>query len=216
MARCLIGQGHTPLPLPPEVHSPALHPRQGDPVGLGIERQPSGVTDNVNPLAQQPEVVLLDGAGNLVPRPAVQSVTSLLARAEVVPRPPKNATFLFDTNFREEKFTFDMVTVLASYGTVYHLEFSLAPEEGLGDVATALSIPIVPRRCERSKYYVPGDTFCRYGPGPIPGDALEGRVAPEAVRSAVGGGCQSGWGRLLSVTNAIEAGTCRSGDSGWA
>ena len=38
----------------------------------------------------------------------------------------------------------------------------------------------------------------------------------EAVRQAVGGGCQSGWGRLLSVTNAIEAGTWRQGDSGWA
>ena len=39
---------------------------------------------------------------------------------------------------------------------------------------------------------------------------------PEAVRQAVGGGCQSGWGRLLSVTNAVEAGTCRQRDSGWA
>ena len=39
---------------------------------------------------------------------------------------------------------------------------------------------------------------------------------PGAVRQAVGGGCQSGWGRLLSVTNAIEAGTWRQGDSGWA
>ena len=39
-------------------------------------------------------------------------------------------------------------------------------------------------------------------------------AAPEAVRQAVGGGCQSGWGRFLSVTNAIEVGTCRSGDSG--
>ena len=51
-------------------------------------------------------------------------------------------------------------------------------------------------------------------------DALEGEetseAAPEAVRQAVGGGCQSGWGRLLSVTNAIESGTCRQGDSGWA
>ena len=37
-------------------------------------------------------------------------------------------------------------------------------------------------------------------------------AAPEAVRQAVAGGCQSGWGRLLSVTNAIEAGTCRQGD----
>ena len=26
------------------------------------------------------------------------------------------------------------------------------------------------------------------------------------------GGCQSGWGQLLSVTNAIEAGTCRQRD----
>ena len=41
-------------------------------------------------------------------------------------------------------------------------------------------------------------------------------AAPEAVRQAVGGGCQSGWGRLLSDTNAIEAGTWRQGDSGWA
>ena len=41
-------------------------------------------------------------------------------------------------------------------------------------------------------------------------------VAPEVVRQAVGGGRQSGWRRLLSVTNAIEAGTCRPGDGGWA
>ena len=39
---------------------------------------------------------------------------------------------------------------------------------------------------------------------------------PEAVRQAVRGGCRSGWGRLRSVTNAIEAGTWRDGDSGWA
>ena len=32
-------------------------------------------------------------------------------------------------------------------------------------------------------------------------------AAPEAVRQAVGGGCRSGWGRLLSVTIAIEPGT---------
>ena len=41
-------------------------------------------------------------------------------------------------------------------------------------------------------------------------------AAPAVVRQAVGGGCQSGWGRLLSVTNTIEAGACRQGDSGWA
>ena len=42
------------------------------------------------------------------------------------------------------------------------------------------------------------------------------KVVPEAVGQAVGGGCQRGWGQLLSVTNAIEAGTWRWGDSGWA
>ena len=45
-------------------------------------------------------------------------------------------------------------------------------------------------------------------------------AAPEAVRQAVGGGYQSGWGRLLSVTNAIEAGAWRQGRQwlgvGWA
>ena len=41
-------------------------------------------------------------------------------------------------------------------------------------------------------------------------------AAPAAVRQAVEGGCQSGWGRLLSVMNTIEAGTCHQGDSGWA
>ena len=38
----------------------------------------------------------------------------------------------------------------------------------------------------------------------------------EVVGQVVGGGCQSGWGRLLSVTSAMEAGTWRQGDSGWA
>ena len=42
------------------------------------------------------------------------------------------------------------------------------------------------------------------------------KVVSEAVRQAVGGCFQSGWRRLLSVTNAIEAGTWRQGDIGWA
>ena len=37
-------------------------------------------------------------------------------------------------------------------------------------------------------------------------------AAPEAVR----GRCRTGWGRLLLVTNATDAGTWRQGDSGWA
>ena len=46
-------------------------------------------------------------------------------------------------------------------------------------------------------------------PPPTKGMHWKGRVSQEAVRQAVGGGCQSGWGRLLSVTNAAEAGTWR-------
>ena len=41
-------------------------------------------------------------------------------------------------------------------------------------------------------------------------------AAPEVVKQAVEGGCRSGSWRLLSVTNAIQAGTCVQGDSGWA
>ena len=41
-------------------------------------------------------------------------------------------------------------------------------------------------------------------------------VALQAIRKGVGGGCQSGWVRLLSVTNAMKVGTCRQGDGGWA
>ena len=58
-------------------------------------------------------------------------------------------------------------------------------------------------------------TICQ-PPPPQGGTRREGtsEVASEAVRQAVGGGCQSGWGRLLSVTNAIEAGTWCQGDCG--
>ena len=41
-------------------------------------------------------------------------------------------------------------------------------------------------------------------------------MAPEAVRQALGGVCQSGWVRLLSIMNAVEAGIWCQGDSGWA
>ena len=41
-------------------------------------------------------------------------------------------------------------------------------------------------------------------------------AAIDAVTQAIGEGCQSGWGRILSATNAIEAGTRRQGDTSWA
>ena len=41
-------------------------------------------------------------------------------------------------------------------------------------------------------------------------------AAPEGVRQVVAGGCQSGWGRLLLITHATEAGTWRQGDGDWA
>ena len=48
-----------------------------------------------------------------------------------------------------------------------------------------------------------------------PEAVMQSDADADAVRQAVAGGCQSGWGRLLSVANGIEAGTCRQGDSGW-
>ena len=67
--------------------------------------------------------------------------------------------------------------------------------------------------CRRGGRAVTGGAWAR-GRAGVGGRA--GEAAPEALRQAVGGWCQSGWGRLLSVTNAVEAGTWRQGDSGWA
>ena len=53
-------------------------------------------------------------------------------------------------------------------------------------------------------------------PPPPPQGCLRRGGASEVVRQPVGGGCQSGWRRLLSITNAIEAGVYCPGDSGWA
>ena len=57
------------------------------------------------------------------------------------------------------------------------------------------------------------------GHDPAGSGTWEGAAVPKgggAVGQLVGGDCQSVWGRLLSVTNAIEADTCRQGDSGRA
>ena len=77
------------------------------------------------------------------------------------------------------------------------------------------------RRSRLSESVTGGDQGTGGGvcPPPPPGCIRrEGasEAAPAAVRQAVGGGCQSGWERLLSVTKAIEAGTWRQGDGGWA
>ena len=62
--------------------------------------------------------------------------------------------------------------------------------------------------------FVKGMLLSPFRPETIGGGGLfqgciRSEAAPAAVRQVVGGGCQSGWGRLLSVTNA-------TGDSGWA
>ena len=73
---------------------------------------------------------------------------------------------------------------------------------------------------------------CIVCPGCRQSTQLRGKVPPLGLRAgggdggmgggrqAVGRGCQSGWGRLRSVTNAVEAGTWRQGGQwlsvGWA
>ena len=64
-------------------------------------------------------------------------------------------------------------------------------------------------------WYGSADGYMGKGQGCIRREGTS-EPAPEAVGQAVGGGYESGWGRLLSATNAIEAGTWRQGDSGWA
>ena len=72
-----------------------------------------------------------------------------------------------------------------------------------------------PRHPGTAGLYPGGSALC-WGPEGLfgrggGGGCIRREGAPEAVRWAVGGGCRSGWGRLLSVTNAIDAGTCRQG-----
>ena len=51
---------------------------------------------------------------------------------------------------------------------------------------------------------------------PTPGDALEGKGPQRRLDRRLEEVAKAGgWGRLLSVTNAIEAGTWRQGGSGW-
>ena len=78
----------------------------------------------------------------------------------------------------------------------------------LEELLTEYAIPLA--YIDGKKVAVLGGVLRRQGlpQGRIRGEGIS-KAAPEAVRQAVGGGCQSGWGRLLSVTNAIEAGTCR-------
>ena len=77
------------------------------------------------------------------------------------------------------------------------------PEIGLQFPASLLKCGV----CPEESFFCCGGCIKREG-------TSEG--GPQAIRPAVGGGCQSGWGRVLSVTDAIEPGTCRQGDSGWA
>ena len=81
------------------------------------------------------------------------------------------------------------------------------PVAGLAHTQQLQCFPLFARfRCDFS---------CPLGQGCIRREGAS-EVALGAVRQAVGGGCRIGWRRLLSVLNAIEAGTCRHGDSGWA
>ena len=84
-----------------------------------------------------------------------------------------------------------------------------APEKRFSSGLTGTAAVLVPPLCGAMPPPPPPGCIGREGTS---------EAAPEAVRLAVGGGCQSGGGRLLSVANAVEAGTWRQGASGraWA
>ena len=94
------------------------------------------------------------------------------------------------------------------------------------ETAAKLAAETRAREAEAALERVPSGAVLRAGAWgvPMPQRCIrrEGasEAAMDAVRQAVGGGCQSGRGRLLAVTNAVEAGTWRQGDQwlgiGWA
>ena len=89
---------------------------------------------------------------------------------------------------------------------------------GMGCARHGLCLPACPCDCcvlvSVAHSPVTSARLCSPRPSHLPVRVGALKAAPEAVRQAVGGGCQSGWGRLLSVTNAMEAGTWHQGGGG--
>ena len=78
------------------------------------------------------------------------------------------------------------------------------------------------RECPGVEHPHAGSALGAFPGAPLSRDVLEGqgprRRFQTRVGQAVGGDYQSGWGRLLSVTNAVGAGTCGQGEElgiGW-
>ena len=103
-------------------------------------------------------------------------------------------------NYQDEPsamcFAFDL-----DAGALQGLAFAVAPPQGM-EFADGVC-------CARAR-------VCQGVAARMKGTSEAAPEAVEAVGQAVEGGCQSGWGRLLSVTNVIEAGACRQGDCGYA
>ena len=92
-------------------------------------------------------------------------------------------------------------------------KFSLAPSAPMSGGQTFSSAPL-----KTQHHWVEGVQGLDQTPTPptTPLKGAGGGGGGLLQRGAIEGGCQSGCGWLLLVTNAIEASTCRQGDSGWA
>ena len=97
-------------------------------------------------------------------------------------------------------------TADARHVLMWLLHYIRQPEAGPPPDPTARLVPELTLRLRRRMFN--RITYCLLlrclGQGCIGREGTSAAVQ-EAVRQAVAGGCQSGWGRLLSVTNAIEA-----------
>ena len=121
-----------------------------------------------------------------------------------------------DVGFNAEQAVHEGLHVLRQWMDELH---SIGGLDGLDRLVLSCPQPLVYRAYkDLCHLYFPIEVRWWFG-GPDEGGwvgpsrgALEGMGPGQAV----GGGCQSGWGRLLSVPNATEAGAWRQRDSGWA
>ena len=142
----------------PALNMPPITVRvvEGDPHRLHIRQQPSATASPHKPLDVQPILELRDAADNQVlklPGPPPR-LTAL------VWPPPVGAGSPWQTHFETALFQFRHVSLVATYGYDYHLNFSV----NVPGVPNITSTAIRARPCHSTEFYIRGDTACRACP----------------------------------------------------
>ena len=176
---------------------------EGDVAALHVATQPQPITDNRQALAQQPVLVLHDGAGNWVRRPAVAPAA---VHATLRPAPAGTAPAAFTAPFSpaDAAFAFTDVTVVARHGTDYRLLFRVAAAPAL----EAISDAVRAQGCGAGQFHWPGAVACEACPegADCPGGGVE-TLRPRANFRR----CSNGTGTVVRCPAFLADGACQAG-----